>query len=60
MKLLRWAVTGASVYAVYRYSIGKKSQGEDVFVSPDKEIAKLSAEEDSVEAAKPQPKKRKK
>jgi len=44
MKLLGWAVAGASVYAVYRYSIGKKAKGEDVFVSPDKEIEKLSKE----------------
>lgn len=41
MKLLRWAVAGASVYAVYRYSIGRKAKGEDVFVSPEKEIARL-------------------
>ena len=35
MKLLRWAVAGASVYAVYKYSIGRKAKGEDVFVSPE-------------------------
>lgn len=56
MKLLRWAVAGASVYAVYRYSIGKKAKGEDVLVSQDKAIADLTkaeggADEDS--AAKP-------
>lgn len=43
MKLLRWAVAGASVYAVYRYSIGCKAKGEDVFVSPQKAIAELTA-----------------
>lgn len=42
MKLLRWAVAGASVYAVYRYSIGRKARGEDVFVSPEKAIAELT------------------
>ncbi|MCB2063995.1 MAG: hypothetical protein KDE25_11195 [Novosphingobium sp.] len=44
MKLLRWAVAGAasaSVYVVYRYSIGKKAKGEDVFASPDDGVAKL-------------------
>ena len=44
MKLLRWAVAGAasaSVYVVYRYSIGKKAKGEDVFTSPDDGAAKL-------------------
>ena len=44
MKLLRWAVAGAasaSVYVIYRYSIGKKAQGEDVFASPDEGVAKL-------------------
>jgi hypothetical protein len=44
MKLLRWAVAGAasaSVYVVYRYSIGKKAKGEDVFTSPDDGVAKL-------------------
>jgi len=37
MKLLRWAVAGAasaSVYVVYKYSIGKKAKGEDIFTSP--------------------------
>ena len=45
MKLLRWAVAGASVYAVYRYSIGKRAKGEDVFVSQVREIAKLTADD---------------
>lgn len=35
MKLLRWTLAGASAYVVYKYSIGKKTKGEDVFVSPD-------------------------
>jgi hypothetical protein len=34
MKLLRWAMAGATVYVVYRYSIGKARPGEEVFKSP--------------------------
>jgi hypothetical protein len=44
MKLLRWAVAGASVYAVYKYSIGNKAKGEGVLVSPEKTIAELEGE----------------
>ena len=53
MKLLRWAVAGASVYAVYRYSIGQKAKGEDVFVSKDREIARLSEETKGKAASEP-------
>ena len=53
MKLLRWAVAGASVYAVYKYSIGKKAKGEDVFVSPEREIEKLTDGEGVAEEAPP-------
>ena len=42
MKLLRWAVAGASVYAVYKYSIGKDATGENVIVRPEREIEKLT------------------
>lgn len=35
MKLLRWAMAGASAYVVYKYTIGKKAKGEDVFKSPE-------------------------
>ena len=35
MKLLRWTLAGASAYVVYKYAIGKKAKGEDVFVSPE-------------------------
>ena len=35
MKLLRWTLAGASAYVVYKYTIGKQAQGEDVFVAPD-------------------------
>lgn len=45
MKLLRWAVAGASVYAVYKYSIGRKAKGEDVLVNPERAIADLSKDE---------------
>ena len=41
MKLLRWAVAGAasaSVYVVYKYSIGKKAKGEDIFTSADEAL----------------------
>lgn len=43
MKLLRWAVAGAasaSVYVVYKYSIGKKAKGEDIFTSADEALGK--------------------
>jgi hypothetical protein len=35
MKLLRWAMAGASAYVVYKYTIGSKGKGEEVFKSPD-------------------------
>ncbi len=35
MKLLRWTVAGASFYVIYKYAIGKKAKGEDVFKSPE-------------------------
>jgi len=35
MKLLRWTLAGASFYVIYKYAIGKKAKGEDVFVSPE-------------------------
>lgn len=34
MKLLRWTLAGASAYVIYKYTIGKKAKGEEVFVSP--------------------------
>ncbi len=43
MKLLRWAVAGAasaSVYVVYKYSIGKKAKGEDIFTSAEEALGK--------------------
>jgi len=56
MKLLRWAVAGASVYAVYKYSIGRKAKGEDVFVSPEKAIADLTNGEAEAEPEEESPK----
>lgn len=35
MKLLRWTLAGASAYVIYKYSIGNKAKGKDVFVSSD-------------------------
>jgi len=43
MKLLRWAAAGASAYVVYKYSIGKKAKGEDVFQSPDADLVEAKA-----------------
>ncbi|WP_374414525.1 hypothetical protein [Novosphingobium colocasiae] len=42
MKLLRWAVGGASVYVIYKYSIGRKAKGEDVFVNADQAVQDLA------------------
>ena len=44
MKLLKWAVGGASVYVIYKYSIGRKAKGEDVFVNPEKAVKGLTDE----------------
>jgi hypothetical protein len=46
MKLLRWAMAGASAYVVYKYTIGK-AKGEDVFKSPE------GAAEEAPASAKP-------
>lgn len=37
MKLLRWTLAGASFFVIYKYSIGKKAQGSNVFDSPEGE-----------------------
>ena len=60
MKLLRWAVAGASAYAVYKYSIGNKAKGEDVLVSKEKTIAELEQGDTPAPAPKAKPKPRKK
>lgn len=44
MKLLKWAIGGASAYVIYRYSIGRKAKGEDVFVTPEKAVKKIAGE----------------
>ena len=44
MKLLRWTLAGASFYVIYKYGIGKKAKGENVFDSPD------SAQDDAAPA----------
>jgi len=63
MKLLRWAVGGAvgsaaggAAYVIDKYSIGKKAKGEDVFVTPEKEVEKLTGENDGAAAADTKPK----
>ena len=38
MKLLRWTLAGAGAYVVYKYSIGRKAKGDDVFESLDKAL----------------------
>lgn len=37
MKLVRWTLAGASFYVIYKYTIGKKAKGEDVFAAPEPE-----------------------
>lgn len=54
MKLLKWAVGGAGAagaYAIYKYSIGRKAKGEDVFVTPEKAIEKITKENETEDAA---------
>ncbi|MCJ2178191.1 hypothetical protein [Novosphingobium album (ex Hu et al. 2023)] len=57
MKLLRWAVGGASAYVIYKYSIGRKAKGEDVFATPEKAVAKMTGDP---EPAKKKPEARRK
>lgn len=53
MKLLRWTLAGASAYVIYKYTIGKKGEGEDVFVAPEEDAAGgLSPERTSAAPAK--------
>ena len=35
MKLLRWPLAGVTAYVIYKYAIGKKAKGENVFDSPE-------------------------
>lgn len=48
MKLLKWGLAGAGAYVIYKYSIGKKAKGEDVFRSPERDFAKAGAEEEAL------------
>lgn len=52
MKLLRWTLAGASFYVIYKYSIGKKAQGKDVFVTPEND-QQAPAADASATAEKP-------
>ncbi len=45
MKLLRWSLAGASAFVVYKYSIGKKAEGDDVFQSPERTLANAKTDE---------------
>jgi hypothetical protein len=53
MKLLKWAVGGAGAagaYAIYKYSIGRKAKGEDVIVTAEKAIEKITGEAEAAQA----------
>ncbi len=52
MKLLRWAAAGASAYVIYKYSIGKKAAGEDVFDSPERALAESAKDAGAGNATK--------
>jgi hypothetical protein len=60
MKLLRWAAAGASAYVIYKYSIGKKAVGEDVFDSPERAIADMTEGDGGKKRTSPTRTKRKK
>ena len=51
MKLLRWSLAGASAFVIYKYSIGKKAKGDDVFQSPERTLANAKTDT-NVRAAK--------
>jgi hypothetical protein len=50
MKLLRWSLAGASAFVIYKYSIGKKAKGDDVFKTPERTLANAK-EDGNVRAA---------
>ena len=54
MKLLRWTLAGAGAYVIYKYSIGKKAKGENVFVSPERVQADVTEGRDVPERASPE------
>ncbi len=45
MKLLRWSLAGASAFVIYKYSIGKKAKGDDVFQSAERTLANAKTDE---------------
>ncbi len=51
MKLLRWSLAGASAFVIYKYSIGRKAKGDDVFQSPERSLAN-AREDKNVRAVK--------
>ena len=60
MKLLRWAAAGASVYLIYKYSIGGKAKGENILASPPGEqnaSEESEAAEEQTSPAQPRPRK---
>lgn len=44
MKLSRWAMAGATVFVIYRYSIGKKTRGTKVFTTKDDALPAIETE----------------
>lgn len=52
MKLLRWTLAGASAYVIYKYTIGNKAKGEDVFNSPERDIGEPAPKPKRKPAAK--------
>jgi hypothetical protein len=52
MKLVRWTLAGASFYVIYKYTIGKKAKGEDVFAAPEADAEQVAGQT----AATPKPK----
>lgn len=52
MKLLRWTLAGASFYVVYKYAIGKKAKGEQVFETPD-DLENAAGDKPAGRAAQP-------
>ncbi|MBV1689493.1 hypothetical protein KRR38_17870 [Novosphingobium sp. G106] len=44
MKLTRWAMAGATVFVIYKYSIGKKTRGAKVFTTQDDALEKTEPE----------------
>ena len=53
MKLLRWSLAGASAFVIYKYSIGKKAKGDDVFQSPERSLANARKDANVKAARKP-------